>query len=77
MDEPDRALRFIEANPNTPAIHPITGDQSWPLGDGRYRLFFRLKKDMPLIIFMADIIDNKKANLPLYPEHKIPTYTED
>ena len=34
--EHDRALQFIEANPETPAIHPITGDQSWPFADGRY-----------------------------------------
>ncbi len=78
LDEHDRVLKFIENNPETPAIHPVTGDQSWPFGNGHYRLFFRvvnLKKAFQ--IFLLDIIDNKQLNLKVYPENKIPTYTED
>ena len=41
LAEHDRMLVFIEHNPKTPAIHPMTGDQSWVFGDGRYRLFFK------------------------------------
>lgn len=40
-DEHDRVLTFILENPTTPAVHPATGDQSWPFGEGRYRLFFK------------------------------------
>ena len=36
----DNILEFLKVNPTTPAPHPQTGDQSWPFGDGRYRLFF-------------------------------------
>jgi hypothetical protein len=42
LDEHDRALQFIADNPGTPAVHPTTGDQSWPFGEGRYRLFFKV-----------------------------------
>ncbi len=77
LDEHDLALKFVEINPDTPAVHPVTGDQSWPLADGRYRMFFRVRNGPPTSIFMTDLIDNKKANLGLFPEHKMPTYTED
>jgi hypothetical protein len=77
LEEHDRILKFIETNPQTPAIHPVTGDQSWVFSDGRYRMFFRVDQRRPMTINLIDLIDNREANLHLYPEHKIPTYTED
>ena len=41
LTDHDRVLDFLKENPTTPAPHPQTGDQSWPFGDGRYRLFFK------------------------------------
>jgi hypothetical protein len=76
--EHDQTLNFIEQNPKTPAVHPVTGDQSWVFCDGRYRLFFKCaeaKED--LVIYLTDIIDNKELNLQVYPENKIPTYDEE
>lgn len=72
----DEALRFISENPQTAAIHPTTGDQSWPFGEGRYRVFFKHVLAQK-IIYMTHIIDNKQANLEIYPGNSLPTYDED
>jgi hypothetical protein len=32
LDEHDRTLTFIGQHPTTPAVHPVTGDQSWVFG---------------------------------------------
>jgi hypothetical protein len=76
--EHDQTLRFIEQNPKTPAAHPVTGDQSWVFGDGRYRLFFKCTENKDEVtIYLVDLIDNRELNLQVYPENKIPTYDED
>ena len=78
LDEHDNVLRFLEQNPKTPAIHPVTGDQSWIFGEGRYRLFFKsVEKDSELAIYLVHLIDNREANIDVYPGNRIPTYGED
>jgi hypothetical protein len=67
-------LEFLKGNPPTPALHPQTGDLSWPFGDGRYRLFFRFTGNN---IELLDLIDNRMSNLKIYPNNKLPTYNED
>ena len=70
----DRVLEFLKDNPTTPAPHPHKGDQSWPFGDGRYRLFFKFNdKDIEVL----DLIDNRMSNLKVYPNNILPTYHED
>jgi len=74
LTEHDKALEFLKQNPNTPAPHPQTGDQSWPFADGRYRIFFKFNgKDIELL----DLIDNRMSNLKIYPNNVLPTYNED
>lgn len=69
------ALAFVAQNPNTPAIHPQTGDQSWIFGDGRYRIFFKIVNNGPeMMIYLTHIIDNRRANLDIYPNNSLPTY---
>jgi hypothetical protein len=76
--EHEKALQFICENPKTPAVHPVTGDQSWNFGDGRYRMFFRcIGDDKDMILFLTHIIDNKEINPDVYPNNKIPTYDEE
>jgi gamma-glutamylcysteine synthetase len=78
LDEHDNALKFIGENPKTPAIHPVTGDQSWNFADGRYRLFFRCADVQgETRVYLLHLIDNKEVNLDVYPNNKIPTYDED
>ena len=79
VDEHDRALQFIADNPSTAAAHPATGDQSWPFGDGRYRLFFKVdqRDGDHASIYMTHIIDNRQANLEIYPGNTLPTYHDE
>jgi len=78
LDEHDRLLKFIEQNPNTAAVHPLTGDQAWVFASGRYRAFYRaVDINTVLTIFMTDIIDNRELNKKIYPANSIPTYDED
>ena len=78
LNEHDDALSFIGENPNTPAIHPVSGDQSWNFSNGRYRLFFRCIDSFgETRVYLLHLIDNKEANLDIYPGNKIPTYDED
>jgi hypothetical protein len=78
LDEHDQVLAFIDQNPHTPAIHPVTGDQSWVFGNGRYRLFFKaITKKTELVVYLTHVIDNRQANLEVYPQNTIPTYDEE
>lgn len=78
LDEHDKVLTFLAENPRTPAVHPVTGDQSWNFDDGRYRLFFRCgKANDEVVIYLIHLVDNKQINLDVYPDNKIPTYYED
>jgi hypothetical protein len=70
----DQALEFLKENPTTPAIHPQTGDQSWPFSEGRYRLFNKFVNNK---INLIDLIDNRMSNLKIYPNNVMPTYSED
>ena len=72
----DNALRFIAENPQTPATHPATGDQSWPFGEGHYRVFFKHIITQKLV-YMTHVIDNRQANLEIYPGNSMPTYGEE
>lgn len=74
LDEHDQVLAFLRQNPGTPAVHPLTGDQSWPFGDGRYRIFFKFNNKK---VNLLDLIDNRMANLKIYPSNSLPTYSED
>ena len=74
LTEHDRILEFIRNNPTTPAPHPQPGDQSWPFGDGRYRIFFKFNGEK---IDLFDLIDNRMSNLKIYPKNSLPTYHED
>ena len=78
LDEHDEALQFIAENPHTPAVHPVTGDQSWNFSDGRYRIFFRcVEVASETTVYLLHVIDKKESNLDIYPGNKIPTYDEE
>lgn len=76
LSEHERVQQFIEQNPDTPAPHPNTGDQSWPFGNGRYRVFFKVVPNQKTIYFL-DIIDNRMLNKSTYPNNSMPTYKLD
>ncbi len=72
LDAHDGAMDFVAQNSNTAAIHPQTGDQSWIFGDGRYRIFLKVvTQNTGMIIYLTHIIDNRKANLDIYPSNSL------
>ena len=78
LNEHDETLNFIAQNPSTPAVQPTTGEQSWIFGDGRYRLFFKVINNQDDIkIYFTHIIDNRQANLKIYPSNSLATYYEE
>ena len=78
LKDHDKVLQFLLENPETPAVHPVTGDQSWVFGEGRYRVFFRvILSGRTSGIYMLHIIDNRAANRSVYPGNSIPTYEID
>jgi hypothetical protein len=79
LDEHDRALLFLSTNPGTPALHPETGDQSWIFGDGRYRIFYNTVNGpgQDITLYLTHLIDNRQANIEIYPGNSMPTYDED
>lgn len=74
LDDHDRVLEFLKENPTTPGSHLQTGEQSWPFGEGRYRLFFKIAAEK---IYLLDLIDNRMSTLMIYPNNSITTYHED
>lgn len=78
VSEHDKILEFVGSNPKAAAVHPATGDQSWVFGNGRYRIFFKtVSNKNSLHIYLLHIIDNREANLEVYPNNTLPTYDED
>lgn len=79
LDDHDRALAFLARNPETPALHPTTGDRSWVFGEGRYRLFFQAISAPfgEITLYLTHLIDNRQANLDVYPGNSMPTFDED
>jgi len=78
LDDHDDVLHFISQNPRTASVHTQTGDQSWVFSDGRYRIFFKTVIDKNKTeIYLIHIIDNRQANLKIYPNNSLSTYYED
>ncbi len=76
--EHDAILQFLSENSSVAAKHPITGDQSWPFFEGRYRVFFVVKfTGNAAMLYLLDIIDNRQANLKIYPGNSLRTYSEE
>jgi hypothetical protein len=74
LNEHDHTLAFIAKNPETPPLHPETGDRSWVTSSGQYRIFYLPTPDA---ISLTDIIDNRRANLNVYPGNSMPTFDID
>lgn len=75
LDEHERMQIFVKENPYIPAPHPSTGDQSWPFGSGRYRVFFKVvETGTQTIIYFLDLIDNRMLNNKVYPNNSMPAY---
>jgi hypothetical protein len=77
-DELEAVLEFIKTNPTKPGVHPVTGDQSWPFGKGHYRIFFKCTQAPEATrLYLIHVIDNRRANLRVYPSNRLPTHDAD
>lgn len=79
LDAMDEAVAWIESNFDTPKAES-SGDRSWPFfrdskGKFRYRIAYILDKNKDIIL--KRVIDNREANLDLFPVHKLDTYDSD
>lgn len=56
-----------------------SGEKSFPIREGRYRIFFKVvpKSDGSFDIFMLDIDDNRQSNLDRFPTHRMISFDTD
>ena len=75
----DRLVDTLEQMYQTPRIEDAAGEKSFPIREGRYRVFYKVvvKDEQNFEIVFLDIDDNKQSNLDRYPEHKLITFEGD
>jgi hypothetical protein len=68
----ERFLDTIEAIYQTPNAHDQLGQKSFPIKDGRYRIFYYVRAiHLDFEITLLDIDDNRQSNLDRFPTHLI------
>ena len=69
----DRLLDTLEAMYKNPAPEDTYGIKSFPIRDGRYRVFYKIsiRPDSDFDLNLIDIDDNKQSNLDRFPNHLI------
>ncbi len=75
----DHLLDTLEQIYQTPGTEESIGEKSFPIRDGRYRVFFKvtLINSGDFVIVFLDIDDNKQSNLDRFPVHKIITFDDE
>ncbi len=75
----DRLMDTLEQMYQTPSPKDIHCEKSFPIREGRYRVFFKVmtRLDEDFDITFLDIDDNKQSNLDRFPTHKIITFESD
>lgn len=66
-------LVTIEAMYQSPVEKDLYGEKSFPIRNGRYRIFYRVCtiNDSDIEITLIDIDDNRQSNLDRFPSHLI------
>lgn len=69
----ERFLDTLEAMYKNPAPEDVLGEKSFPIRDGRYRVFYKISvfANNDFVITLIDIDDNKQSNLDRFPDHLI------
>lgn len=69
----ERLLDTLEAMYKNPALEDTHGMKSFPIRDGRYRVFYKIsvRPDHDFDLILLDIDDNKQSNLDRFPNHLI------
>lgn len=75
----DRLMDTLEQMYSEPDKGDSEGVKSFPIREGRYRVFYKIVLDSSknMKIIFLDIDDNKQSNLDRFPEHNIITFNEE
>lgn len=68
----ERFMDTLEQMYQTPGPKDTLGEKSFPIRDGRYRVFFKVmvRPNNDFDITFLDIDDNKQSNLNRFPSHR-------
>jgi len=69
----DRLMDTLEKMYQNPQPNDILGEKSFPIREGRYRVFFKIsvRPNHDFDITFVEIDDNKQSNLDRFPAHLI------
>lgn len=75
----ERLMDTLEQMYQTPGPEDTVGEKSFPIREGRYRVFFKIsvRPDRDLDIILLDIDDNKQSNLDRFPSHRLIIFEEE
>jgi hypothetical protein len=76
----DGFLGTLEQMYQNPNPKDVVGERSSPIGDGRYRIFYKVSirpNGNDFDITLLDIDDNKESNLDRFPTHRLRTFMSD
>lgn len=75
----DRLMDTLEQMYQTPGPKDSIGEKSFPIREGRYRVFFKVsvRANQDFDITLLDIDDNKQSNLDRFPSHRLITFDDE
>ena len=75
----DKLVDTLEQMYQTPGSKDVLSENSSPIGDGRYRVFYKVtvRSNSDFDITLLDIDDNREANLDRFPTHRLRTFVLD
>ena len=75
----DRLMDTLEQMYQTPNPKDSNGEKSFPIREGRYRVFYKVinRSDGDFDITFFDIDDNRQSNLDRFPAHQVITFECD
>ena len=75
----DKFIDTLEQMYQTPGPKDTLSEKSSPIGDGRYRVFYKVsvRTNNDFEITLLDIDDNRESNLDRFPVHRLRTFVSD
>ncbi|MBI2605052.1 MAG: hypothetical protein HYW49_03120 [Deltaproteobacteria bacterium] len=75
----DRLLDTLEQMYQTPNPKDSIGEKSFPIREGRYRIFFKVTvmANNDFDITLLDVDDNKQSNLDRFPSHGMISFDDE
>lgn len=75
----DRMMDTLEQMYQTPGPKDTFGEKSFPIREGRYRIFYKVsvRPNQDFDITLIDIDDNRQSNLDRFPSHQLITFDDE